>query len=370
MKRIFFTTLIALIGLDASAASFDCAMASTAIEKRICTDAQLSDLDTQLSQSYKKTISSAADVDSVKAVQRAWITTVRNKCQDATCLKDAYSARIAQLDGKSAPPTNTIPALNVAPTGAQDQPEATDVAASIPLKSDSAELPSKQPVTVTPPPSPKAKVSPTVAAPPMPASAEEPAPTSPKDPGIGLTDLFQVLFSIGMLALIVGMVRPSLAARWITTPTRKRILGLMLIYLIPVAWLSSFTRTPERIAYDTSVKEQKEAERQAKRVEQENRSGSGGGNRRGSRYENEVNRFVAIVHRAKSSGAMSRNPSCEAAVEDFYSQYRGSMQNDIESARRNDPTSSIGLLPSALDTAASQLSISTSNITSLCFNGQ
>jgi hypothetical protein len=134
-------------------------------------------------------------------------------------------------------------------------------------------------------------------------------PSTPKDPGLGITDIFRFLFSIGMIALVVGIVRPSLANRWVSTPTRKKIFGIMLIYLIPIAALTSFTRTPERIAYDASVKAQKEAERLAQRAEQASQSGSGerGG---GSRYQNEVNRFVAIVQRAKSSGAMSNNPSC------------------------------------------------------------
>lgn len=99
MKRIIISTVLLAIGAAASAASFDCAKASTTIEKTICSDERLSELDAQLGQSYKKSFSDQEKAEAVKTAQRIWIAVVRNKCQDTTCLKRAYAERIKDLDG-------------------------------------------------------------------------------------------------------------------------------------------------------------------------------------------------------------------------------------------------------------------------------
>lgn len=261
-------------GTAAHAASFDCAKAATSIEKTICSDDKISDLDSQLMWAYKKSMSTAVNADALKLEQRAWLATVRNKCQDAACLRHAYADRIVQLDGTAKPApvqvTQNLPTASII-----EQPKANDAPAVAATLSEIAQ-PSVPPVAA--PQSQRVEVSPQVVmrAKPTPV-IEPPAATSssPSNPVMGITDVFHVLFSIGMIALIAGMVRPSLAARWIKAPTRKKVLGIMLIYLVPVAALSSFTRTPERIAYEASVQKQIEAERQAKRAEQEAREVQG-----------------------------------------------------------------------------------------------
>jgi uncharacterized protein len=78
-------------------ASFDCAKASSPIEKSICADKQLSELDEALSAAYKSALANAADPQAVKDRQRAWLIEERNKCQDASCLKNAYTKRQNEL---------------------------------------------------------------------------------------------------------------------------------------------------------------------------------------------------------------------------------------------------------------------------------
>jgi uncharacterized protein len=78
-------------------ASFDCAKASSPIEKNICADKQLSELDEALSAAYKSALANAADPQAVKGRQRAWLTEERNKCQDTPCLKNAYLKRQNEL---------------------------------------------------------------------------------------------------------------------------------------------------------------------------------------------------------------------------------------------------------------------------------
>lgn len=53
---------------------------------------------------------------------------------------------------------------------------------------------------------------------------------------------FHLLFTLGLLALVAAMIRPALTARFIATPTRKKILVRMLPALIVIAALSGVTK--------------------------------------------------------------------------------------------------------------------------------
>lgn len=97
MKR---TTLIVLgwlgLSLTAHAASFDCAKASTKVEKLICGDAALSKLDVELNAAYKTALQDEKQADTVKQAQKQWMKE-RNGCADAACVKGAYEARLSLL---------------------------------------------------------------------------------------------------------------------------------------------------------------------------------------------------------------------------------------------------------------------------------
>ncbi|MEO3865539.1 lysozyme inhibitor LprI family protein [Rheinheimera fenheensis] len=105
-----------------SAADFDCSLAATTIEKQICADSTLSELDAELGVAYRnyqlwelnklQTLhtsehNSYADYEvwqkGVKAQQRRWLKQVRNACSSTDCLTKAYKARIAELNGQQAP---------------------------------------------------------------------------------------------------------------------------------------------------------------------------------------------------------------------------------------------------------------------------
>jgi uncharacterized protein len=99
-----FLVSLALIP-SAQAASFDCAKASTFVEKAICSDKQLSSMDDQLAGLYKAARAANANAATVEADQKAWLSS-RNQCADAACLKKAYAGRIAALSGSSAAPAS------------------------------------------------------------------------------------------------------------------------------------------------------------------------------------------------------------------------------------------------------------------------
>ena len=82
----------------ASAASFDCAKASTRIEKAICADAGLSALDEHLGRFYFAARERLAENAScIVADQQQWLRAQRNPCADVACLKKAYLSRLAEL---------------------------------------------------------------------------------------------------------------------------------------------------------------------------------------------------------------------------------------------------------------------------------
>jgi len=84
----------------AMAAGFDCAKAESAVEKAVCADSALSDLDEYLGRYYSAALEALGDGAScLKADQRIWLKTVRNPCgSDSSCLSAAYLARLTTLD--------------------------------------------------------------------------------------------------------------------------------------------------------------------------------------------------------------------------------------------------------------------------------
>ena len=92
MKK--YLALVLLTSLSLFAASFDCTKATTNVEKMICADGQLSQLDTKLSQIYS---SFTLLTKEIKTDQRAWMKK-RNTCKDITCVQTLYQQRIEELD--------------------------------------------------------------------------------------------------------------------------------------------------------------------------------------------------------------------------------------------------------------------------------
>ena len=96
--------------------SFDCAKAQTRVEKLICSDAGLRELDEYLGRYYaagRGFVEGAAAC--LQSDQAQWLKTIRNQCADASCLKAAYLDRLGELDplqpGASALRNITLPSV-------------------------------------------------------------------------------------------------------------------------------------------------------------------------------------------------------------------------------------------------------------------
>lgn len=83
------------------AASFPCTGTLTAVERQVCADAALSQLDEHLLRYYTaaRQVLGASGAECLTTDQRRWLRTVRNACADAACLNAAYLQRLSVLDG-------------------------------------------------------------------------------------------------------------------------------------------------------------------------------------------------------------------------------------------------------------------------------
>ena len=78
------------------AASFDCGKAGTKVEKLICANTRLSELDDHLATQYGKVLAQAQDKTALKVEQIAWLN-ARNACPDRECVKQRYYFRLDAL---------------------------------------------------------------------------------------------------------------------------------------------------------------------------------------------------------------------------------------------------------------------------------
>ena len=97
--RFVVTVACCAAASAANAQSFDCARAETRIEKMVCADRSLADLDEYLGRYYA---AARAEIPGAAAClqsdQAQWLKTARDVCADGGCLKTAYLNRLAELD--------------------------------------------------------------------------------------------------------------------------------------------------------------------------------------------------------------------------------------------------------------------------------
>ncbi len=96
--RIIFTAFIVLLPAISLAAGFNCEKASSAVEKMICANPELSQLDESMTAAYKKAVAGASDPAPLRIDQKMWLKNTRNECRDASCLKKAYQDRTIELN--------------------------------------------------------------------------------------------------------------------------------------------------------------------------------------------------------------------------------------------------------------------------------
>ena len=90
-----------------SAASFDCGKAGTAVEKMICADPELSQLDEVLWSEYRKALNNTSEPIALKHKQKQWLKE-REVCSNRLCIKGKYSAQLLYLFKLNSPVSKAV----------------------------------------------------------------------------------------------------------------------------------------------------------------------------------------------------------------------------------------------------------------------
>jgi uncharacterized protein YecT (DUF1311 family) len=78
--------------------SFNCKKPKTFVEKTICTNEDLANLDNQLGAKIKKKLETTDETKKVRDAQKKWLKEIRNICNSHDCLLKAYKLRLKEFD--------------------------------------------------------------------------------------------------------------------------------------------------------------------------------------------------------------------------------------------------------------------------------
>jgi uncharacterized protein YecT (DUF1311 family) len=96
MERLAFAASGFVIVAAAHATGFDCSKASTAVERMICANPQISKLDDELNAKYKAALADPDMKNIAQKRQRFWLKQ-RNDCNNEGCIRIRYENRIDEL---------------------------------------------------------------------------------------------------------------------------------------------------------------------------------------------------------------------------------------------------------------------------------
>jgi uncharacterized protein len=98
-SKLLISVIFAITITNSSAfgASFNCTKSATTIEKLICNNQELSQLDDKVNKLYHDNLAKTENKPYLTQDQRRWLGMQRNICKDVNCLKQAYESRITAL---------------------------------------------------------------------------------------------------------------------------------------------------------------------------------------------------------------------------------------------------------------------------------
>lgn len=112
---VMYTGFIALfVSFDSLAASFGCGRPTSRIEKAICDNPTLSDLDSQLASEFRKRLQDRPEISALREDEANWLKNVRDRCTDDQCVGDVYTKRIDYL--KRVASVNAVATVSASPS--------------------------------------------------------------------------------------------------------------------------------------------------------------------------------------------------------------------------------------------------------------
>ncbi|PTC20414.1 hypothetical protein C0J26_10770 [Pseudomonas baetica] len=98
--RCIVSACALLIIQEATAAGMDCTKAANTVEKTICANKIVYELDTQMGTVYRELMKASSDGQAeLKSTQRLWLK-ARNDCVEDTCLEQSYRERLQLLQAQ------------------------------------------------------------------------------------------------------------------------------------------------------------------------------------------------------------------------------------------------------------------------------
>ncbi len=98
LGQVFFVLPLLVLSLATAsqAASFDCAKATSKVEKMICADAELSKLDVEIAKTYTAALRNNMSTKNIRIMQKHWVNE-RDGCNDTECERRADADRLKEL---------------------------------------------------------------------------------------------------------------------------------------------------------------------------------------------------------------------------------------------------------------------------------
>ena len=98
IKGFYWLLFLLMIGTPCfgTQPSFNCDKATTVVEKLICADEDLAQLDVELNQVYREVLEQVEEPQKLKEEQLQWLKS-RNRCEDRQCVQLQYVQRLDQL---------------------------------------------------------------------------------------------------------------------------------------------------------------------------------------------------------------------------------------------------------------------------------
>ncbi len=118
LMPLLIALITACMSSTVQAAEINCGKAVKPAENLLCGDVGMRAMDRDLDAAYRKTLKKMPDPQALRNDQRNWLRDIRDRCEDAACLRKAYARRTAYLQEVLSRLSYTLSQQKICPPGA------------------------------------------------------------------------------------------------------------------------------------------------------------------------------------------------------------------------------------------------------------